>query len=95
MNLRPDKSKLKIICKIYVHNHYYDKFEYNIQIFRLEFRKKKWICPIDSDSHEHRAKPFPEGRIQHIKDQIANILTPQEIYEIQIKTWNLFKPVIA
>jgi hypothetical protein len=89
--VRPDRTKLMIVVSL-SRDFSRVKYDYAIDLRRCLPGKRKWFNPIDYDSHEHRSKSFPDGRAQHIKEQILKLVSAQEILEVKLELWNLIKP---
>ncbi len=63
-----------------------------VTVWGIPKGKRKRVDMIDNDSHIHRSKSFPEGRTQHIKEQIDAILTKEEQASAFQELYDLIKP---
>ncbi len=85
---RPDGSKIKAIIS------FGSSCVYDVSVWRLEKSKRKWVFAIDNDSYEHRSRSFPEGRRQHIQEQVQKLLSKEEIFSAKLELWEKLKPTI-
>lgn len=80
---QPDGSKLRVELGLTCNPYPEGKSYWSIRVFRCEKGKRTWFNAINEDSLEYRHLSFPEGRNQHIKEQIEKLIHGDDIFQMK------------